>query len=178
MVDWELKGWRFPVVGDPEVTGISVPDVGGQADMVPRDPAQLAWAEAHFEGIAGMRRIWATAWEVTTPRARAALLALWVREGGKFEVTRWTEVWSAEAWSGTLRRGAYGMHFMVQAVKGSTGADEARAWLDALVRGCPGLVDRGPMCEVTTEEGLRTLSAAWSAIGGTMGPELHAFCEP
>ena len=178
MGDWELKGWRFPVTGDPDVTGISVPDAGGQADMIPRDPAQLAWAEAHFGDIPGMRRIWATAWEVTTPRAREAVAALWVREGGKSAVTRWTEPWAAGAWSCTLRRGAYGLHFVPHLADRLSDADALTAWLDALARTCPGLVCRGPLWEITTEHSLQALRDAWTAIGGTMGPDVHAFCEP
>ena len=42
----------------------TVPDVGGQADMVPKFPEQLEWTEKRIEFLKGNKRVWPTVWEV------------------------------------------------------------------------------------------------------------------
>ena len=41
-----------------------VPDVGGQADMVPKFPEQLEWTEKQLRNIKGADKIWPTVWEM------------------------------------------------------------------------------------------------------------------
>ena len=64
--------WTFRLQERDGRLFLSVPDCGSMADSVPREPAQLAWAEAAFAAIPGVVSVWPTVWEV----APAALPAI------------------------------------------------------------------------------------------------------
>lgn len=69
------NGWDFILDAGPDGGTVRVPDCGGQADGHPRDPAQLAWAEAAFAALPGLVRVWPTVWEVS-PASLSPLRAL------------------------------------------------------------------------------------------------------
>lgn len=73
--------------------------------MVPREPAQLRWAEGALDPLPGLRRVWNTTWEVDEPRGLDALRALWVAKGGLSHPWYWTEAWTLGMWQATLQRG-------------------------------------------------------------------------
>ena len=41
-----------------------VPDVGGQADMVPKFSEQLEWTEKHMNKIKDAEQVWPTVWKL------------------------------------------------------------------------------------------------------------------
>lgn len=70
--------WTFHVRERPGGFVLEVPDCGGMADMVPRVPEQLEWTVLALAGLAGVRQVWATAWNVDAdalPAVEARLLA-------------------------------------------------------------------------------------------------------
>jgi len=75
-----FNGWDFFVEVRSDGGSVRVPDCGGQADGHPREPAQLAWAEAAFAERPGFVRVWPTVWELS-PAALAELDALLRRAG-------------------------------------------------------------------------------------------------
>lgn len=58
-----LGEWEFWVTESDGRVFLAVPDCGGMADMIPKVPAQLAWAEQHLAGLP-LVQVWATTWEV------------------------------------------------------------------------------------------------------------------
>ncbi|MFT4976688.1 MAG: hypothetical protein ACI8S6_002593 [Myxococcota bacterium] len=59
-----MPHWTFEI--NKQERMITVPDKGGQADMIPREPEQLAWAVAHLEPLAGVARIWPTVFQAAS----------------------------------------------------------------------------------------------------------------
>jgi hypothetical protein len=168
---WELRGMEFFLEGHDKQVCISVPDRGGQADMMPRDPAQLAWAEKHLEGIPGLKRVWNTSWEVSIPEGLANLEAFWKSKGGFFEADRWSETWTLGGAAATLKRKLIGTIFEVRA--------EDRAlcdWANGALPGCPDIeLVMTNLWRVRNAEGLAWLRARWTESGGEMGPEVHPW---
>jgi threonine dehydratase len=57
--------WEFFLREQSGTLYVDVPDYGGMADSVPRDAAQLAWAEATFAAeLPALERVWPTSWEI------------------------------------------------------------------------------------------------------------------
>lgn len=176
---WFYKEWRFFLSGEPEARYFSVPDAGGQADMVPEDHDQLAWAAQHLDGLPGLRRYWNVSWEITSPAGLDNLVALWERVGGTFEPERWRESWALGPWTAVLRRKLVGTLFHFASEPGTDApspfASEQDAWADAHLAGRPGLRRVGPVWEVTSEEGMRALRDAWTSAGGDMGRHTYPW---
>jgi hypothetical protein len=182
MMYWFYKDWRFFLSGEPEAKYFSVPDAGGQADMVPRDAAQLAWAVQHIEGLPGLRRYWNVSWEITSPAGLEALVDLWARVGGTYEPERWKESWTMGPWKAVLKRKLVGTLFHFESEPGADApspyAVEQDAWAEAHLGGLPGLRRAGPVWEVLSEEGMSAVRAAWKAAGGNLAPITFPWRSP
>ena len=177
---WSLKGWRFELQWVGGSVYFSVPDRGGMADMMPREPAQLRWAEGALDGLPGLRRVWNTTWEVDEPRGLDALRALWVAKGGAFHPGYWSEAWTLGAWQATLQRRRAGTLFVVHCAPGA-GEDDPEAaaqaaWCAQHLGGWAGVERVGPLLwRISTSDGLEALRMVWEAAGGSMGPDIHTW---
>jgi hypothetical protein len=61
--DYHLGGWEFFVREGAGELVLSVPDRGGQMDMVPKVAEQLAWAERHVPvELPAARQVWSVTW--------------------------------------------------------------------------------------------------------------------
>ncbi len=178
---WSLKGWRFELCERSGGTYFSVPDKGGMTDMVPREPAQLAWAERRLEGLPGLKQVWNTSWEITGPEGLEALRALWVKQGGSFEAGSWAEEWSLGEWRARLRRNRAGTIFHFTGAPGEADggphAEAQRAWAGQNLAGWPGIERAGLLWMVTSADGLEALRLVWAEAGGSMGAEIHPWAD-
>lgn len=79
-----LGDWEFWIDERSGALYISVPDLGGMMDSLPRVPEQLVWAEEAFAQLPELEQIWATSWKLPV-EALPALRALIERSGGTWQ---------------------------------------------------------------------------------------------
>jgi len=48
-----------------DIIYFKVPDVGGQADMIPKFSEQLEWTDKHIKNLKNVKQVWPTVWELT-----------------------------------------------------------------------------------------------------------------
>jgi hypothetical protein len=80
----KLGDWEFQITEQAWGTYVSVPDMGGMADSLPRDDAQLAWAEAAFAELPALKQVWPTTWEIA-PGALPQVEAWFERKGAHWD---------------------------------------------------------------------------------------------
>ncbi len=73
---------------DGEIT-VSVPDMGGQMDINPKELNQVSWLEACMAGIADAERIRETIWRLKSVEAKDAIERILLAERGSKVAYTW-----------------------------------------------------------------------------------------